>query len=844
MLKVTLRDLLSHGLRFALTTFAVVLGVGFVVGALSTTDTLRQSIGGLFEDITSSIDVSVRAESALGVTQATQARIPDVLVDEVAAVDGVAAAEGSTSGYAQVIGADGEALTSSGAPFIGVSWADDEALNPATMDEGRPPTGGDEIAVDRASARDAGLEVGDRTTVLLVEGPREVEVVGIFTFGDTNSLLGARLTAFGADAAQAAFGAGAEVDSIEVAADQDVSPDELARRIQAVLPDGVEAVTAAAVADEGAEEAEGLLSVFQNVLLAFAAVALFVSAFLINNTFAIVLGQRTKELGLLRSLGASRRQVVGSVLGQAVVVGLLASVVGVGAGIVIAQGVQALLAVAGFDLPGDGLVLTARTWVAAGAIGVGGTAVASLVPARRASSVPPIEAMLDAEPTSTRARGSRTAVGGVVALLGIALLAAGSFLTDTTLATTLALGVGALVVFLGVSLLSALVAEPVVRVLGLPLLLLGPTGTMARANAARTPERTARTAAALMVGLAMVTTVAVVGASMKTSFARTIESAVAADLVVSNPSFAGFSPQVAAEMAELPELDAVTGVRFDQILIEGARKPLTAADTDAAAELVDVDLVTGSLEDLDEDAILLHHDPAADLGLEVGDLLTVEMAAGGPRQLVVAGIYADSTLAGNYFIPLELFEQGYPANDTDQLVFAGIAPGVDPDRARAAVDRVLEAHPQLTLEDRSEYQQSQEEQLDQLLIAVNGLLVLALFIALVGIANTLALSVVERTREIGLLRATGMLRGQVRAMVLYESAIIAVFGSLLGVALGLVFGLVATRAIPESVIDTTSIPWTSAALLVVLATVCGVLAGVLPARRAARLEVLDAIGRR
>jgi putative ABC transport system permease protein len=843
MLKVAMRDLFSHGLRFALTTLAVVLGVGFVVGSFLVTDTLRRSIGGLFEDVTSSVDVSVRAESELGLTEGSRARIPEQLVATVAAVEGVDRAAGGTSGYAQVLDAAGEPLTTTGAPFIGVSWADDDSLNPATMDRGHPPVAADEIAIDRGSADDAQLEVGDRTSVLLLDGQREVEVVGIFTFGDTNSLLGARLTAFGEDVAQEAFGAGAEVDTVDVAAGPDVEPDELARRIEHVLPDGVEAVTSEAVADEGAEEAEGLLSVFQNVLLAFAAVALFVSAFLINNTFAIVLGQRSKELALLRALGASRAQVVGSVLAQALIVGLLASVVGVGAGIVIAQAVQALLAVAGFEVPTAGLVLTLRTWMAAGVIGVGVTALASLAPARRASSVPPIEGMLGIEVATNRSRAPRIAAGVATTVVGVLLLVAGVVGLSDTFTTALALGVGALVVFVGIALLSPLVAGPVVRVLGLPLLLFGPTGRMARANAARTPERTARTAAALMVGLAMVTTVAVVGASMKTSFARTIESAVAADLVVSNPSFTGFSPQLAADMAALREVDAVTGVRFDQVLVEGAQKPLTAADPGAVARLVDLDVQTGSVEDLDGGSILLHEDPAGDLGVEVGDGITVQMAAGGPQDLRVAGTYADSTLAGNYLVSLDLFEQGYPANDTDQLVFAGIAPEADVATARAAVDGLLEEHPQLTLEDRSEFQEGQQDQLDQVLLAVNGLLFLALFIAVIGIANTLALSVVERTREIGLLRATGMLRGQVRTMVLFESAVIALFGALLGVSLGLVFGVVAARAIPDSVISTTSIPVTTAALVVLLAATCGVLAGVLPARRAAHLEVLEAIER-
>jgi putative ABC transport system permease protein len=841
MLRVSLRDLLAHRVRFVLTTLAVVLGVGFVVGSFVVTDTLRSSVQSLFEDITSGTDVSVRAESELGVTSATRNRLPEDLVPEVRAVDGVAYAEGSISGYAQMLDADGEPLTTTGAPFIGTSWTENESLSPATLDRGRAPRGPDEVAIDSGSADAAGLDVGDRSTVLLVDGDREVEVVGVFTFGESNSLLGARITSFGLDAAQEALGAVGEFDTVEVDAEEGTDPQELADRIQATLPDGVEAVTSDAVSQEGADEVEGLLSVFQNALLAFAGIALFVSAFLINNTFAIVLAQRGRELALLRALGASRTQVAMSVLLQAVVVGLLASAVGVLAGMVIALGIQQLLSAGGFDLPTSGLVLSGRTWVAAGVVGVGVTVIASLAPARRAGSAPPIEGMQAGYTAPQTSKTRRVLAGAGLTAAGCALLAWGLFGIEETGLTFLALGAGALTVLAGAGLLSPLIAVPFVGALGAPFMLLGPPGRMARANAARTPDRTARTAAALMIGLALVTMVSVVGASIKTSFARTIESAVAADLIVSNPSFTGFSPELSREMAELPELDAVTGVRFDQVLIEGERRELTAVDPIAASRLVDVDLVEGSFEQLGASAIMLHEDPAADLGVSAGDEVTVEMAAGGPQELTVAGVYADATLAGNYLVGLDAFQEGYPANDVDQIVFAGVDPDADPVTAREAVEQLLEAYPQLTLEDRSEYQATQEDQLDQLLVAVNGLLALALIIALLGIANTLALSVAERTREIGLLRAVGMMQAQVRRMVLLESTIIGLFGALLGVVLGVGFGVVAASAIPESLISTVTVPVGSVVLVVILAAVCAVVAGVLPARRAARLEILESI---
>jgi putative ABC transport system permease protein len=344
-----------------------------------------------------------------------------------------------------------------------------------------------------------------------------------------------------------------------------------------------------------------------------------------------------------------------------------------------------------------------------------------------------------------------------------------------------------------------------------------------------------------MVGLALVTMVSVVGASLKDSFAASVDDAVTSDFVVSTEGFTGFSPDLAADLASRPEIDAVTPVRFDRILIEGAEKDVVAVDAPEAFALVDVDLQEGSIDELGPGAILLHEDPAADLGLGVGDDLTVEMAAGGPRELRIAGIHADSTYAGNYLVDLSTFDEGYPANDLDQFVFASLGEGVALDDGRAAIEEALEPYPQVTLEDRAEFNESQQAQVDQILLAVNALLGLALVIALLGIANTLALSVIERTHEIGLLRAVGMTRRQTRLSVLVESMIVAAFGVSLGRVLGLVFGVAASAAMPESVITTISVPLGSLVGIVVVSIMAGVVAGLLPARRAARLKVLDAI---
>jgi putative ABC transport system permease protein len=845
VLRLSFRNVWDHKVRFLLTTLAVVMGVAFVVGSFVVTDSLQASIDQLFKDITTGVDVQVRAETNLGSGQAPAARgrVPAALVEEVREVEGVDAAEVSFGGYAQLVDLEGEPLTTTGAPFIGVSWGHEDRLRPATLDQGRAPDGLGEVAIDRGTALDYGFAVGDRTNVLLADGTQPaVEIVGIFTFGEENNLLGARLTAFDVDVAADVFGTGDEADTIDIAAAEGISPSELATRIQPVLPDGIESVPGTDVAAEGKEGVAGLMDAFRNILLGFAAIALFVSAFFINNTFSIVVGQRTRQLALLRAVGASPGQITRSVVGEALIVGILASAVGVGFGLLIAIALQALLNAAGFGLPNQGLVLEPRTIAAAMIVGLGVTLIASLAPARRASSVPPVQGMREGFVPTGWSRTRRTWSGALLTLVGAGLVTAGLWVADETMTVFALLGLGALAVFIGVAQLSPVVAVPIAGSLGRPIApLFRVSGRLANANAVRNPDRTSKTASALMIGLALVTTVFIVGTSMKKTFAAAIEGSVGADYVLSTAGFTGFSPALTADLAELPEVSAVSGVRFNTILIEGSSRDVVAADAAVTDQLVDIDVQSGSLADLDEDAIFLHEDPAQDLGVAVGDHVTVEMATGGPQELTVAGIYADAAFAGNYFIDLETYTSHYPTGDMDFFAFARLAEDADPATARAAIDEAMASYPQVTLEDRSEFQASQEAQFDSLLIAVNGLLGLALFIALLGIANTLALSVLERTREIGLLRAVGMLRRQVREMVLVESAMVAVFGAVLGVAIGTAFGLAIAVAMPPSVVTVTAIPVATIAVIVGIAALCGLVAGLLPARRAARLDVLRAI---
>lgn len=850
MFHLSLRNVLAHKLRFLLTTFAVVMGVGFVVGSFVVTDSLHRSVDQLFEDVTGGVDVSVRARTSLGEGGVTnpggRGRVPATLVETVRDVEGVEAAEGSVGGYAQLVDLQGKPLTTTGAPFLGVSWGHEEALRPATLDSGREPDGLGEVAIDRGTAEDYGFHVGDRTTVLLADGTRpEVEIVGIFTFGEANNLLGARLTAWDVDVASQVLGVEGEVDSIDVVANPGVAPDELAVTIERSLPDGVEAVTGTQVEYEAGQSAEGLMDAFQNILLGFAAIALFVSAFFINNTFSIVIGQRTQQLALLRSLGARRAQVITSVLVEALVVGVLASAIGIGFGLVIALALQTMLEAAGFDLPGQGVALAPRTVVAAIVVGLGVTLVASLAPARRASTVAPVEGMREGYAPQVTSRLRRGVVGAVLTTIGVLLVGGGLFVADETTTVVALLGSGALVAFLGIAQLSPVLAVPLAGTLGRPVArVFHTTGRLAHANAVRNPDRTAKTASALMIGLALVSTVFIVGSSMKRTLAASIEDTVSADYVLSTPGSTGFSPAVTARVAELDEIEAISGVRFNRFLIEGHERDLVAADAQAAGAVVDIDTQEGDLGDLHDQSIFIHEDPARDLGLTIGDEVTVEFATGGPRPLRVVGIYADATFAGNYLVDLDLFSRYYPTSDLDVLAFAKLVPGTDLESARHAIDAVLADQPQVQVDDRAAFQADQQAQIDNMLIAVNGLLGLALFIALLGIGNTLALSVLERTREIGLLRAVGMTRHQTQHMVLVESAMVAIFGAVLGVVVGTAFGVAITTAMPDSVIATIAIPFRTLAIVVAAAAVCGVAAGYFPARRAARLDVLQAVAGR
>jgi putative ABC transport system permease protein len=810
------------------------------------TDTMNAAFDGLFQQINQGTAVEVSGipqfsggppgSSGPGTTE----RVPATLVDPIRAVGGVKAAYGTIGGYAQLVDAHGNAVQPGSAPTLGTSWTPDPSLNSLTIRTGRAPTTSGEIAIDAGTAEKHGFKLGQTVKVLLQGPAMQAKIVGIVGFGETNNLLGATLTVFDLDTAEQVFDGNGAYDAIEVAADPGVSPQTLKTRIQPVLPKGFQAQTGAETAAQQSDDIKSGLKFLTITLLVFAGVSLFVGAFVIYNTFSILVAQRTRELALLRALGASRRQVRTAVLGEALAVGLVASVIGVGFGFVIALGLQALLRSVGITLPTTGTVILARTIIVALVVGLGTTLVASLQPARRVSRVPPIAALRDPAPAPT-APGRRTIIGLAVTLIGVAFLLLGLFgHTSNGLATV---GVGVVLIFLGVAGLSALFARPLAGIIGAPFARFSRiSGKLGRENAMRNPRRTASTSAALMIGLGLVGFVAVFAASIKASTNDVLQSSVKADYIISPSSFAqnGFSPDLASSMQSNPAFGTVSAVRQGFAGLAGSTIPLQAIDPSTIEQTFKIDMLSGSLSDLGQDGLLVDKTTAKSKDWKVGQSATLQFTKTGKVPFRVAGIYDINPLLGSYVISIPAYEQNF-VTQLDTVVLATKAPGTTPEQATAAVNQITKSYPSVKVQDQAQFRDSQASQVNALLGIVTALLLLAIVIALFGIVNTLALSIFERTREIGLMRAVGMARSQVRAMIRWEAVIIAVFGAVLGLVIGVFFGWAMVQALKDQGISSLSIPGGQLVIYVVLAGLAGVVAAIWPARRAAKLNVLEAI---
>ena len=846
MWKTTLRSLRAHKVRLVSTALAVVLGVAFMAGTLVLTDTVGRSFDDLLTTANAGVDVAVRGrEQVAGDAMSGQRPgLDQDLVAGVAAVDGVAAAEGYVEGYAQIVGSDGEPIgdPGAGAPTFGQSWIGTDALNPWNLAEGAAPAGPDEVVIDRASARTGGLAVGDDVTVLSGAAPRTFRLVGIVSWGAADSPLGASAALFDLATAQDVLQRPGEVSSIEAVAADGVTQDTLAARVRAAVGDDVEVLTGEALTAELRSDVAESLAFFDTFLLAFALIALFVGSFIIYNTFTIVVAQRTRELALLRAIGASRAQVRRSVLIEAVAVGVVASALGLVAGFGLAVVLKGAIAAVGFDLPATGIVIEPASMAVAFATGFAITVVAALLPAWRAASVAPVAALRDVAVDRTGTAVRRVAAGGVVTASGVGLMLLGLFGGGDGAVGLV--GLGAAVTFVGVFVLGPVLAVPATAALSWPIRRFrGVPGRLASTNARRNPRRTAGAAVALTIGVSLVGFIAAFAASAKVSIADSIDRNFSGDLVLTSGAFgpeAGFSPDLASGIADVDGVASVAEVRLGSAALDGVGVTYSAVEPVAATEVFDIGVVDGDVTALGTDGLAVHDDLAAEHGWAVGDHIDVAFPRTGVVPLHLVATYERQEIAGTAVVSLATHE----ANTAAQLDLQAVvryADGADAVEVRRAVESLAGTYPNVEVQDLTQFKEQQAAQIDQLLAMIYVLLLLAVVIALIGIANTLTLSIHERTRELGLLRAVGLSRSQLRAAIRWESVVVALFGTVLGLVVGLGFGWALVRALASEGFGSFVVPMDALVVITVLAAVAGVVAGLRPAWRAARLDILGAI---
>ncbi|MGH9012619.1 MAG: ABC transporter permease [Acidimicrobiia bacterium] len=850
MWRVTRKGLRAHKLRFALTALAVLLGVAFMSGTMVLTDTIRKTFDDLFADVNAGTDAYVRSKHSLEADFGPEQRerIPADLLPAVESVDGVEAAEGEVQFYGQIVDKDGDTIGNpgQGAPTFGANWSDVEALNQWRLQPGGDaPETADEVVIDKGSVDEADFEVGDRVSVLSQSAPKEYELVGIAKFGDADRPAGATFALFTTAEAQRIVGAENQFDAIEVVGENGVSQEELRDRIREALDDtDIEVLTGAEITEEDQSEIQDALSFIRVPLFVFAGVALLVGSFIIFNTFSIVVAQRTREMALLRAIGAGRFQVTSSVVAEAFVVGVLASAIGLAAGIGIASLLKAALSGFGFDIPAGSSVVRGSTVVIALLVGTVITVLSALVPAWKAARTPPIAAIRDVALDRAARPVRRGVIGAGILLLGAAGILAGLF-GDLDNNLYYVAG-GTLLLFTGATVLGPVFAGPSVRVIGWPLpRLRGMTGALARENAMRNPRRTSATAAALMIGVAIVGFFTVFASSAKATVDTQVDRAFTADFVLTTGfgfgAFGGFSPDLGEQIAQLPEVEASTPLRFGEMEVEGADDFLVAFDPDTVLDLFKLDPREGEFTDLDAESIAVSERYANKKNWKLGTKVKVRFP-NGERTLTIETIYGTGEREGlsDFGLSLDGFALGY-TEQIDNQVYVRLADGVSPAEGRKALEKVAKPYPNAEIQDQTDFKEEFSGQINQILGLVYVLLALAVFIALIGIANTLALSVYERTRELGLLRAVGMSRRQLRSSVRWEAVIIAVLGTLVGLAIGVFFGWAVIKALRDQGFEKFAPSVGQLIIIVIAAGIAGVVAALFPARRAAKLDVLRAI---
>ncbi|GAA0271003.1 FtsX-like permease family protein [Actinomadura nitritigenes] len=826
--KVTLRNLAAHKIRLVLTAVAVILGVAFVAGTLIFTDSMNKQFDDLFSRVGKNVAVDVRAKKALGGDGNGQAPqpVPASVLTALRGVDGVKDPQGNVDGYAAVVGRDGKVVGSGGQgpPQIGSNWNSNGSFE---LKAGRTPHGPGEVIVDATTAKKGKLAVGDMVEVVSSGPPQRMRLVGLI---DTGNLMGASVTAFDTPTAQRLMLKPGYFSDIQMGS-AGVPEAQLRDRVAKVLPTGVEAITGTKMRDENKSDVASFMSFFRTFLLVFALISIFVGAFIIFNTFSMLVAQRTRELALLRAIGAARPQVTRAVIGEAVAVGVVGSTLGLAAGAGLASLLQAQMGDAGKG----GLTFTATPVIWSYTVGILVTVVSAYFPARRAAKIPPVAAMRDDVALPQRTLRIRVALGSLLTLAGAGLIAVG--LAGSGGNPVIPVGAGAFAVFIGVAMLAPVISVPVVKVLGWPFArLMGAPGRLAQQNALRNPRRTAATAAALMIGLALITAVNVMGATMRASVDQQVDAQFGADYLV-QATGGDIGLDVAPKLKATPGVASASETYEGTAKLAGKRGTYMSGDVDVIAKAARLKLVSGGTA-IGADGLMVNESTAKANGWRVGATVPALFPDGRTEQLKVTGIFAKSDLIGSRIIS----RQVYLRHAVRPSVDAVLVDTAKTDTAtKHAIESTLKAYPNLKLSDQTSLKKDAHKQVDGFVTFLSILLAMSVIIAAVGVVNTLALSVIERTREIGLLRAIGISRRQLRRMIRLESIVIAVFGALLGTGIGVAFGAAMQNALKDKGLGVLSIPYGTLVVYLVVATLIGVAAALWPAWRAGRMDVLKAI---
>jgi putative ABC transport system permease protein len=851
MTRVALRGLLGRKLRAALTAFAIVIGVAMVSGTFVLTDTIKSAFSTVFTQAYKNADAVITGKSAIGTGGGNNGgpeipSLPATLLDRVRALPGVAQASGGISDQAQLVGRNGKVISNGGAPGLAFSHSPEgERFNPLTLTSGNWPSAPGEVDIDASTASKKHFKVGDDIGVI-ARGPVErFHIVGTVKFASVSSLGGATMTIFTLPEAQRLFHKQGRYDEIDIAAKPGTSPTQLVSQVKPLLGPSAQVRTGQGQAAQATKDTSGFLNIFQDFLLAFGGIALFVGSFVIANTLSITIAQRTRELATLRTLGATRRQVLTSVLVEAFVIGSIASVVGLFGGLLLAKALNSLLVSFGIDLPQTSTVFKTRTIIVALAVGIIITLIAAVRPALRSTRVPPIAAAREGAllPPSRWAKYG-TAAAGATIVLAIALMLVG--LLASGLSTGLALlfvGVGAVALFIGVAMLAPKLVPPLVRVLGWPASRIGGSaGQLAQGNSARNPARTASTASALMIGLALVTLVGVLAAGLRSQFEGSVKKAFKANYAITAEN--NFSPiGLASENAvrNVSGVTVVSGVRAGTARAFGSNLNLTAVEPNVAS-VIKIDWQHGSqavTAQLGTNGAFVDKDFAKAHHLLVGSLLTVETPSGRDLHLKVLGI-TNPPKGGSPYGPVTISQQLFDSlfrNPQNLFTLVKIEGGVTPANTQR-LDAALSGFPDAKLQNRTQFINNQLSGLNTLLNLLYVLLSLSIVVSLFGIVNTLVLTVFERTRELGMLRAVGMSRRQVRRMIRHESVITALLGAAFGIPLGILLALMVGGAIGFGAF---TIPVGTLIIFVIAAIIAGLIAAIWPARRAGKLNVLEAL---